>query len=77
MNIVSGELKEFNSPSELVWDTSPKWSSDGKQIVFSSNRDYVNTDKTYGFDIYIMDSDGSNVVRLTNSGNNTCPDWQP
>lgn len=77
LRIDSGESKEFNPPSEFVWDTSPKWSPDGKQIIFSSNRDYINTNKTYGFDIYVMDSDGSDVVRLTDSGNNICPDWQP
>ena len=34
------------------------WSADGKQIVFDSNRDGIQ-------EIYIMNSDGSNVKRLT------------
>ena len=39
-------------------DTDPDWSPDGKQIIFSSNRDG-------DADIYIMDSDGSNLFNAT------------
>jgi Tol biopolymer transport system component len=65
------------SKSESAWEVTPRWSPDGQYIVFSSNRDYVNTDQTVGFDIYVMNASGSNVIRLTTSGNNFCPDWQP
>ena len=40
------------------YDAEPVVSSDGKQIVFGSQRDG-------DFDIYIMNADGSNVRRLT------------
>jgi TolB protein len=38
-------------------DNQPRWSSDGKYIYFTSNRNG-------NFDIYRMDADGSNVVWL-------------
>jgi len=39
-------------------DYSPRWSSDGTQIVFVSSRNGLG-------EIYTMNSDGSNQVRLT------------
>jgi len=49
----------------------PAWSPDGKKIAFASNRD--------GFsEIYIMDSDGKNVERVThNRWTDTNPAWSP
>ncbi len=38
--------------------SSPAWSPDGNKVVFASNRDG-------DWNIYIMDSDGQNIVRLT------------
>ena len=46
----------------------PTWSPDGKLIAFSSNR-------SGSYQIYIMRKDGSNVTRITNSGENTSPTW--
>ena len=43
-----------------VDDGSPSWSSDGKRIVFSSNRDG-------NHEIYVMDNDGGNQQKLTNN----------
>ena len=55
----------------------PAWSPDGKQIAFFSQRDG-------GCDIYLMQSDGTNVVRLTNAffsftilSRNQSPAWSP
>ena len=59
----------------------PAWSADGTHIVFISSRDesdlatckYLCNDE-----IYVMDSDGSNVKRLTNTpGIKSSPVWQP
>jgi Tol biopolymer transport system component len=52
------------APTQLthndVLDTYPSWSPDGSRIVFQSNRDG-------GSEIYVMDADGSDQVRLTNT----------
>ena len=45
-----------------VEDSWPNWSPDGTQIAFHSRRD-----DPLGEEIYRMNSDGSNVVRLTNN----------
>ena len=57
--------------AQLTFDTAsyhPAWSPDGARIVFGSKRDDVNGD------IYTMDPNGSNVLRITT---NTAADGQP
>ena len=50
-------------------DLDPTWSPDGRQIAFVSNRSGTPQ-------IYVMNADGSDVRRLTWSGQyNTGPDW--
>ena len=50
---------------------SPSWSPDDKQIAFASNRDGK-------FQIFVMNSDGSNVRRLTNNkAEESAPAWSP
>lgn len=52
-------------------DTQPAWSADGQQIAFVSNRDGQYT-------IYVMDAQGRNSHRLTDSPqNNFSPTWSP
>ena len=52
-------------------DHTPNWSSDGKKIAFSSLRDGNS-------EIYIMNADGANQIRLTNNGFfDFRPSWSP
>jgi len=56
-------------------DRSPSWSSDGKHIVFSSDRD---SDRDHNIEIYVMDADGENQERLTNNlTEDQYPSWSP
>ena len=51
---------------------TPVWSPDGSKIVFTSVRDGNQAD------IYVMDADGSNEVRITtNPGSDSNPTWSP
>jgi Tol biopolymer transport system component len=58
-----------DSPGE---NRDPTWSADGSEIAFSTNRDG-------NFEIYKMDADGSNQIRLTNTpdGFSWEPTWSP
>ncbi|HEY1678742.1 MAG TPA: hypothetical protein VGG04_13595 [Candidatus Sulfotelmatobacter sp.] len=50
---------------------SPSWSPDDKQMVYASNRDGK-------FQIYAMNSDGTNIRRLTNNkAEESAPAWAP
>jgi Tol biopolymer transport system component len=63
--------KIVGDPSQ---DSSPTWSPDSARIVFGSNR--VN-DSIY--DIYVVNADGSNLVRITHNSNahDNSPKWSP
>ena len=52
-------------------DTAPEASPDGRHIAFMSHRDG-------NWDVYIVDVDGQNLVRLTsNQDNDGLPTWSP
>ena len=71
----------FSGDGLILSDDHPAFSSDGKQIVFTSNRDAENVERTLfeqDFDIYVMDADGTDVHRLTASpGIDTEPVFSP
>ena len=57
-------------------DSKPVWSPDGSRIAFESLRDDV-VDLKF-LDIYVMNSDGSHLERVTNTdGWYSQPDWSP
>ena len=63
--------------SDRATDAHPAWSPDGSQIAFYSNRE---TSSTFIFDLYIMDSDGSDERRLASSSSiapRQPPVWSP
>lgn len=49
-------------------NTAPVWSPDGTHLAFTSRRDGRD-------DIYVINDDGSGLVRLTSTGENGRPDW--
>ena len=57
--------------AENVASTSPRWSPDRSQIAFASNLDG-------DFEIFVMNSDGSNLRQITNNQvNDGDPSWFP
>ncbi len=66
----------FKEPQKLLWkdgvkNAYPRWSKDGKRILYQSNR-------SGKWQIYVMNADLSNEVQLTKGeANNNFPDWSP
>lgn len=56
MPITGGEAKAIRTG--LAWEVQPRWSPDGKKILFTS-------DSAGGDNIFYMDKDGKNVKQIT------------
>jgi dipeptidyl aminopeptidase/acylaminoacyl peptidase len=62
------------------FDFDPAWSPDGTRIAFTTSRDFPNITGNVGngFEIYLMNPNGSNPVRLTNNSTiDSEPAWSP
>jgi len=72
--IMSSDGSHVKQLTEGNWiDARCSWSPDCKKIAFSSNRDG-------NFKIYVINEDGTNLVRLTNTPlayNDYFPTWSP
>jgi Tol biopolymer transport system component len=59
-------------------DAGGNWSADGERIVFVSDRAGPLSTEASNLEIYAMDNDGSNVLRLTNDPEHDIdPAWSP
>jgi Tol biopolymer transport system component len=63
----------INLSKNAYSDSEPAWSPDGQRIAFASTKD---TDG-YNSQIYVMNADGSNPVRLTFTHGNPWHDYGP
>ena len=78
MNADGSNRMNLTNNSEV--DMNPAWSPDGSRIAFVSGRDFpgITGDVTRGFEIYVMNADGSNQTRLTNNMfSDSGPSWSP
>ncbi len=56
------QLTNFTSGNEYTYTGDASWNPDGSKIVFQSNKD---SDNDGGSGIYIMNDNGSNVIRIS------------
>ncbi len=54
-----------------MYDRYPTWSPDGKMIAFVSNRNRGRNQ------IWVIDANGTNPIRLTDGASDSYPDWSP
>lgn len=73
----SNQVRLTNDPG---FDIDPAWSPDGTKIAFTSSRDFpgITGNIALGFELYTINADGSNPIRLTNNSNvDAGPSWSP
>ena len=73
----SNIVRLTNTPGDSTSSWAADWSPDGQKIVFMSNRG-GSPPGSDGYDLYVMNADGSNLRRLTRAhGWNATPAWSP
>jgi dipeptidyl aminopeptidase/acylaminoacyl peptidase len=71
-------LVRITDDTGVFKDNSPAWSPDGTKIVFASTRNVNNLNPEGDFELWTMDSNGSNPVQLTlNNSFDGDPAWSP
>ena len=69
-----------NLTNHHAQDSSPDWSPDGTQIAFHSdrNRDWEFDVQEKNWEIFVMNTDGTNLINLTNHlAGDGSPAWSP
>lgn len=76
VELPSGKVHKLTE--NTAHDTHPTWSPDGTKIAFSSGRDYEDADTLrFRKDLYMINIDGSQLKRLTETGYAREPVWYP
>ena len=70
-----GSGRPVNLTNSEVSEDSPAWSPDGSRIVFKRTCTSSLNCPTSPSGLYVMDADGSNVVRFTNDAEDHWPTW--
>ena len=75
VNVDGTDLRRLTEP--VAFDTAPAWSPDGTEIVFMSDRTGHDGNGKWGWELYVVDVDGSDLRRLTtNDIWDGDPDWR-
>ena len=70
-----GSGKRKLTKNTTTYDSRPRWSPDGRQIVFSR---YMKKDKMHSSELFIINVDGTDLQRLTdNNASDSYPSWSP
>jgi len=64
LDLTSGTVRRIGDAGDWL-DEEPRWSPDGQRIAFSSTRGQKGN-----YDIYVMNADGSNPLRMTDHPSN-------
>lgn len=71
MNAEGNKVRQLTFNGTGIFDAWPRWSPNGKQIVFHSNLNG-------NFEIYLINGDGTDLTRVTGySGIDQFPEWSP
>ena len=63
--------------SDSIRDCQPRWSPDGKQIAFISNRNAPENAPEDYQNLWIVNADGTGLKQLTTTGESSYPSWSP